>query len=229
MNNAQTTTPTPTESEIQRIADAFVQRHVHANCSAMMADLAVEAPGLEAYDDILSLHEGPTDPPEVEPDQYILVMDLHERGEVSATVYGPVTDASVDDVESAHPEADVDDLPEVWSFRGTGEEGSNLDGSETLDITDADQLCGYLVNVGELPKSATLHDDGDAIEVEEFDPCEVFEHWIISGWLADKLEEQGEAVAQPWGDVHIWGRTCTGQAISLDHNIRTLALEYPHA
>lgn len=67
-------------------------------------------------------------------------------------------------------------------------------------------------------------------EDDDEDPVEIYEHWIISDWLAEKLSERGEMVANPWSDgVWLWGRTCTGQAISLDGVIRELAREFPHA
>jgi hypothetical protein len=45
---------------------------------------------------------------------------------------------------------------------------------------------------------------------------EAFEHWIVTPWLADKLEGQGEMVLRDFFGLTIWGRACTGQAIYLD-------------
>lgn len=53
-------------------------------------------------------------------------------------------------------------------------------------------------------------------------PREVFEHWSVSSFLADKLREQGESVGELF-DMHIWGRTTTGQAISMDSVIFQIA------
>lgn len=52
----------------------------------------------------------------------------------------------------------------------------------------------------------------------EFDPYEweVYEHWLISDWLADKLEAHGEKVDRDFAGLTIWARTTTGQAIALD-------------
>lgn len=51
----------------------------------------------------------------------------------------------------------------------------------------------------------------------EPEPREVFEHWIVSGWLADQLEAQGETIVRDWiGIGNIWCRTTTGQAIMMD-------------
>ena len=54
---------------------------------------------------------------------------------------------------------------------------------------------------------------------------EVYEHWIVSDWLARKLEKRGEVVEQDFHGLTIWGRCCTGQAILLDHVIQQIALE----
>lgn len=53
---------------------------------------------------------------------------------------------------------------------------------------------------------------------------EVYEHWIVTRWMADKLGERGEAVGELFG-IPIWGRCCTGQAISLDYTIQQMAIE----
>lgn len=53
---------------------------------------------------------------------------------------------------------------------------------------------------------------------------EVFEHWIVSEWLATQLEKRGESVAEIC-NAWIWGRTTTGQAISSDSVIEDIATE----
>jgi hypothetical protein len=50
------------------------------------------------------------------------------------------------------------------------------------------------------------------IDAQEHAP-EVYEHWIVTDWLANKLEER---VLRNFFGMTIWGRTCTGQTISLD-------------
>lgn len=52
----------------------------------------------------------------------------------------------------------------------------------------------------------------------DIDPYEweIYEHWIVSDWLADKLIAAGEKVDKDFAGLCVWGRSCTGQAISLD-------------
>jgi len=59
------------------------------------------------------------------------------------------------------------------------------------------------------------------------EPQEIYEWWLVTSWLASKLDEQGEPLLTD-DESHWWGRTCTGQAICLDYNIQALArLRYP--
>jgi len=48
---------------------------------------------------------------------------------------------------------------------------------------------------------------------------EVFEHWIVSNWLADRLEAKGEAICHDLAGLTVWGRCTTGQAIAIDRVI----------
>jgi hypothetical protein len=51
---------------------------------------------------------------------------------------------------------------------------------------------------------------------------EIFEHWIVSSWLANKLEEQGETVVRDFYGLDIWCRATTGQSICLDWVIQQI-------
>jgi hypothetical protein len=57
--------------------------------------------------------------------------------------------------------------------------------------------------------SAQYNEEGD---IER----EAYEHWIVSDWLADKLEERGEMIVRDFLGLTIWGRCTSGQAILLD-------------
>lgn len=59
---------------------------------------------------------------------------------------------------------------------------------------------------------------------EEENPMEVFEHWAVSDWLAEKLTEHHERVVE-FFDLNVWCRTTTGQGISSDHVIETITRE----
>lgn len=57
-----------------------------------------------------------------------------------------------------------------------------------------------------------------ACEVESLEPYtdEAYEHWIVSDWLARKLEKHGEIINHDFMGLAIWGRCATGQNIYLD-------------
>lgn len=50
---------------------------------------------------------------------------------------------------------------------------------------------------------------------------EIYEYWLVSPYLGEKLRENGEAVLERYG-AWVWGRTCTGQTISLDGVMRKI-------
>lgn len=62
------------------------------------------------------------------------------------------------------------------------------------------------------------------IEVDDYIP-EIYEHWIVSDWLANKLEAHGEKVLWDFFGMTIWCRTTTGQAILLDGVISKICAE----
>lgn len=62
----------------------------------------------------------------------------------------------------------------------------------------------------------------DAQRIEPYDR-EVFEHWIISDYLARQLFEIGEKVDCDFHGLTIWARTTTGQGIAIDSCIVTIA------
>ena len=61
------------------------------------------------------------------------------------------------------------------------------------------------------------------IDTDDFH-SEVYEHWIVSDWLARRLKERGYVVGEVCG-LTIWGRQCTGQSICLDRGIQQIAME----
>jgi hypothetical protein len=67
----------------------------------------------------------------------------------------------------------------------------------------------------------------EACEHDGIEPYEreVFEHWIVSDWLADKLQAYGEKVDRDFAGLTIWARTTTGQGIASDWVIEQIAKE----
>lgn len=58
----------------------------------------------------------------------------------------------------------------------------------------------------------------------ESEPQEIFEWWIVTEFLYDKLKAKGHPVLE-WGNNYYWGRCTTGQAIMLDGVISEICSE----
>lgn len=54
---------------------------------------------------------------------------------------------------------------------------------------------------------------------------DVFEHWVVSSWLAEKLIQNGEKVDKDFANMCVWARTTTGQAILLDSVIERIWID----
>lgn len=92
------------------------------------------------------------------------------------------------------------------------------DGLPVLPSIDAGD--GHSTRIDAIKAAA----EADRVDLGEYQR-EIYEWWLVSGWLADQLREHGEHV--PEGDCvqDVWGRTCSGQAILLDGVIREIAAE----
>jgi len=67
--------------------------------------------------------------------------------------------------------------------------------------------------------------EDEGIDADDYRP-DVYEHWLVSNWLAGKLENHGEKVIDAiLGVGPVWCRTSTGQAIKLDGVIGEIAEE----
>lgn len=60
------------------------------------------------------------------------------------------------------------------------------------------------------------------IEPQSIEPLEF---WVVSNWLAEKLEAKGERVNNDFAGLTVWARTTSGQAISQDHVIQQIHAE----
>jgi len=115
----------------------------------------------------------------------------------------------------------------------------NLDGEEVLAIFSEAEGRARIVNattvavpldtVLALPDVETFDAD-DEDEVRENCDCtqyedagEVLEWWIVDGYVARELREQGEHLVEALG-LTFWGRTCCGQALCMDGCIQRIAV-----
>jgi hypothetical protein len=155
--------------------------------------------------------------------QYYLSVNLHERGLLNISVH-----------KQDYPEQGTNGKT-VWEFNGTEDEA---DEAFEFDLTDPEDVREYLVEleiIGEDATVETIEDcDFETSDAEDWQElCEnesiegyesdILEHWIVSDYLARKLEEKGETVSHDFFGLTIWGRGCSGQAILLDYVIADIA------
>ena len=58
---------------------------------------------------------------------------------------------------------------------------------------------------------------------EDVPQIEALQHWLVSDWLADKLEQVGALVARDVLGFEIWGRTQCGQSLTMDSDLNKVA------
>ena len=86
---------------------------------------------------------------------------------------------------------------------------------ETVDEWEEVEGEGY-----KCPHCGAIHEEEPEAEPQE----KIYEYWIVTPWLGKKLRDKGEPVLERSGGW-IWGRTCTGQAISLDSVISSICYD----
>lgn len=98
---------------------------------------------------------------------------------------------------------------------------------EASDEDKAELVYQYDLRPSELSDDELLSSDFMAENIAEeqgltpyYQDC--LEHWIVSDWFGEQLQASGECVAEVYG-LTIWGRTCSGQSISLDGVLKQIA------
>lgn len=117
--------------------------------------------------------------------------------------------APVTDYESAAYDAGWRYNEEHKTFFQVSESGGHAVGYPGMDYDDWQDLC-----------------DLEGIEPYE---REVYEHWIVSHWLGERLADMGEKVDFDFAGLVIWARTTTGQAICMDYVIQQIAKDLADA
>lgn len=123
---------------------------------------------------------------------------------------------TLDDVENLYTpdnEKALDDLLELWNDQQSEmKEYSNDPDTFNRKVKTESDFRVFLNSLDDDELKETFeHFDIDV----ETEPQEVFEWWAVSGYLFDKLKDQGCVVVDS-GSCKVWGRCTTGQAILLD-------------
>lgn len=78
----------------------------------------------------------------------------------------------------------------------------------------ADSPTFYNTETGETSEADGWEELASEQDIEPY-VREVCEHWLVSDWLGERLEEKGETVRELMG-LTVWARGTTGQAIYID-------------
>ena len=88
-------------------------------------------------------------------------------------------------------------------------------------IVEARKCCGEDTTVYRCQNCDKVINE-DEHENLDTKPEEIYEWWAVTNWFGEKLKEQGCVVIEAWGKSY-WGRSSTGQSISLDGCIVNIA------
>ena len=204
------------ESKRQELARRLVDREIYYRVSSLVSTLSnlaqeclpsvLRNEGLDWEDDILPLLESTN---------------------YEEALRAWVMDTDGVDVQSLESAIEIDNywgefLEEVIIPK-LGQLGDDLD--DWLDADpERDEKFRELV-FERLYKNSDMEELCRELDVDTDDfRGDIYEHWLISDWLARKLKERGETTGELCG-LTVWGRGTTGQSICLDRVIQNLAIE----
>lgn len=182
-----------------RIITKLVEREVTCNVNRLVSHFAHHPDALDGsgyyYEDILDLCRCPADPKDV----------LEEHGyslQEAENEWHIVIDSELEEFQwvaeqlaKPHPEESDEELMEKLMTYSHGIVCDEDSHQEALDHL--------------------------RIEIEDHD-SEVYEHWVVSEHLAERLKENGQTVGELFG-LTIWGRTTTGQSMVIDWIMNKIA------
>lgn len=150
-----------------------------------------------------------------------------QREDYSEVVSDFIDDADLDDLETI---ADMVGDWEKVAYSVLGMSPEEYAAEETSEEDQTEDLKALRTKV-----KALITNDSEYAEIGRhfnLDPdyTEIFEHWTLpERWTANDLEAEGETVFE-FGGMTIWGRTTSGQSISIDYVIRKIvkALDVDH-
>lgn len=199
-----------TESELQRAADGLAGREVCYCVSSLIYALREVFEQLDDSEEYMNLVGGKPDFEEAVREFIMNDASLDELEEVADSFgyWSDVLDGVgyttgyVDHFEEHRYSDEIEAMTlEEWLSTSFNAEGRRLRELVFNLIDDYPAMC---------------NDYG--LEPEYL---EIYEHWCVTDWFADKLRKRGEVVEDYLG-LTIWGRPTTGQAISMDEVVRDI-------
>lgn len=184
---------------VREAAERIVRNEVHACASYLISGLLKSSEACEAFD--LDYEDD--------------VLPLAEVTDYEEAAESHIGDLDEDELRE-YLDAQCVDYVAPRDEDDTGEDEGDEVQPDTLDTLRAKAL-------------DAMREQGaqDYCSENNLDPerSEVYEHWIVSGWFARKMAEQGHPTSDDICGFTIWGRATTGQSISMDHAVLQVAAE----
>lgn len=220
-----------TDAEFQREVSSFVARELIYSVSSLLYSLIPVADQLDDYDAFIELGR------RVDYDEAI--DEFFENAD---------TDELVEAADVLSTLGDLDPLGEIFDSIGVVPSACALEGfaeDRCLSLDDNDDKQDALDSWKQAPDALGYLDKqqlekvkkeirGSISDKEEFcramSICledhenEVYEHWIVSDYLARQLQKRGETVVEFLG-LTVWGRCTTGMAVYMDNVMQEIARE----
>lgn len=92
--------------------------------------------------------------------------------------------------------------------------------TQDYDIYDPD---GDFIDNGHATEEDAIKYAWDLAGDTPEEVTEALQFWLVSDWLADKLEEVGAPLARDVLGFNIWGRTECGQSLTMDSTLHAVA------
>ena len=146
-----------------------------------------------------------------------LAKDIHRQSDNDSALFGRDGIVGEDDLTRLmYMEPDADD------YRDQTPSG------EPLEVAQDGDSWKWRVGASDMwsppfdSEIAAYRDAFDEMRWDQPDGREIYEHWIVSDWLADQLAERGHSVARDFAGLTVWGRPTTGQAVHMDSVIEAI-------
>jgi len=209
------------ESRFQRVCGAYVRHHIGPCVSSLMYDVGQNLEDCSRifdfdYDEAINWFQVPDY--ETAVDYFIDSADLDDL-ETIADMVGDWSDV-IDDIPKAYEEsAGAGFTIESLGLRGDDEYDLN---QEALEAS----IKEIRAKVKAMISNQSYQEISEHFNLEP-DYNEALEFWVLNeGYFMNELQARGEIVFE-FCNLRIWGRTTSGQAISIDGVIRRMVRDLP--
>lgn len=204
------------ESDFQRNCNELVDREVYMNVSWLLRTIMAvryETEDLDALDLPIDRDDVQRAFDVLESAVVEVPEPLHDKYGTRLTLGRDTLEEQCDELQEQYDSYD-NEYNEIESQIAALEDG-NPEAAAVLQARQ-DEVASLGEAYGELLNS---------IDGAEWEEREVYGVWIVSSWFANRLRDQGEAVIDAGYAGQFWLRCTTGQAISMDASVRTIARE----